>query len=597
MNAKETFSPTVRAEAPVAGPEQKEVWGSDAIAAVLRAIDIPYLALNPGASYRGLHDSIVNYLGNTRPQMLLCLHEESAVAIAQGYAKVTERMMGAVVHSNVGLMHASMAIFNAWCDRVPMLVLGATGPWDAAKRRPWIDWIHTASDQGALVRDYTKWDNQPASVPAAYEAILRAAQIANTAPRGPTYINLDAGLQEAKVGALPRLPDAKRYRPAEPAQPAASAVEAAAKLLSGAKQPVILAGRVSRSVAAWKERVALAEKLQARVFTDIKLGAAFPTDHPLHAAPPATFLPPDAAKLLREADVVLALDWVDLAGVLKQSWGAEPVGAKVIQVSPDAHLHRGWSMDYQGLPPVDVYMMCEPDTVVPLLLGAVKARPAAVASKPPALPGASSDQVTIRTLADALNAATQDLEVCMTRLPLGWNGAYRHFHHPLDYIGSEGGGGVGAGPGITVGAALALKGSGRLPVAIMGDGDFLMGNTALWTATHYGIPCLILVANNRSFFNDELHQERVAKERARPVENRWIGQRISGPDIDLAMMARAQGAQGLGPVTKVAELAPAIEQGLRLARDGAVCVVDVRVAPGYDTNMAGSGASQKRDKD
>jgi len=593
MNAKENIS-GVRAEAPVASPEQKEVWGSDAIAAVLRAIDIPYLALNPGASYRGLHDSIVNYLGNARPQMLLCLHEESAVAIAQGYAKVSERMMGAVVHSNVGLMHASMAIFNAWCDRVPMLVLGATGPWDAAKRRPWIDWIHTASDQGALVRDYTKWDNQPASVPAAYEAILRAAQIANTAPRGPTYINLDAGLQESKVGAVPPLPDPKRYRPAEPVQPAASALEAAAKLLSGAKHPVILAGRVSRSEAAWKERVALAEKLQARVFTDIKLGAAFPTDHPLHAAPPATFLPPDAAKLLREADVVLSLDWVDLAGVLKQAWGPEPVGTKVIQVSPDAHSHRGWSMDYQGLPPVDVYMMCEPDTVVSLLLGAVKSRPAAAASKPPALPSASSDMVTIRTLADALNAATKGLDVCMTRLPLGWYGGYRHFHHPLDYIGSEGGGGVGAGPGITVGAALALKGSGRLPVAIMGDGDFLMGNTALWTATHYGIPCLIFVANNRSFFNDELHQERVAKERGRPVENRWIGQRISGPDIDLAMMGRSQGAEGIGPVTKVAELGPAIEKGIQAVRNGSVCVVDVRVAPGYDTNMAGSSASQKR---
>ncbi|HEX9572149.1 MAG TPA: thiamine pyrophosphate-binding protein, partial [Burkholderiales bacterium] len=547
MNAKESFAPDVRAESPVAGPEQKEIWGSDAIAAMLRALDIPYLALTPGASYRGLHDSIVNYLGNTRPQMLLCLHEESAVAIAQGYAKTSGTMMGAVVHSNVGLMHASMAIFNAWCDRMPVLILGATGPWDAAKRRPWIDWIHTASDQGALVRDYTKWDNQPASVPAAYEALLRAAQIANTAPRGPTYVNLDAALQEAKIGALPSLPDVKRHRAPDPVLPAAHLVEAAAKLLSGAKHPVILAGRASRSESGWKQRVALAEKLQARVLTDIKLGAAFPTDHPLHAAPPATFLSPDTAKLLREADVVLALDWIDPAGVLKQAWGAEPAGAKVIQVSPDAHLHRGWSMDYQGLPPVDLYMMCEPEAAVPLLLDAVKARPAAVASKPTLLPDPAPDVVSIRTLADALNAATKGMDVCITRLPLGWNGAYRHFRHPLDYIGSEGGGGVGAGLGITVGAALALKGTGRLPVAVIGDGDFLMGATALWTATHYGVPCLVLVANNRSFFNDELHQERVAKERSRPVENRWIGQRISGPDIDLAMMARAQGAEGIGP--------------------------------------------------
>jgi thiamine pyrophosphate-dependent acetolactate synthase large subunit-like protein len=594
MNAKENLSPSVRAEAPVAGPEQKEIWGSDAIAAVLRTLDIPFLALNPGASYRGLHDSIVNYLGNTRPQMLLCLHEESAVAIAQGYAKASGRMMGAVVHSNVGLMHASMAIFNAWCDRMPMLVLGATGPWDAAKRRPWIDWIHTASDQAALVRDYTKWDNQPASVPAAYEAILRAAQIANTAPRGPTYVNLDAGLQEAKIGALPPLPDARRRRAPDPVLPAGHLVDAAAKLLSSAKHPVILAGRVSRSEACWKQRVALAEKLHARAFTDIKVGAAFPTDHPLHAAPPATFLSPDAARLLREADVVLSLDWVDLAGALKAAWGADPVGAKVIQISPDAHIHRGWSMDYQGLPAVDVYMMCEPDVAVPLLLDAVKPRPGAVAAKPALLPDAAPDVVSIRTLADALNAATRDVDVCITRLPLGWNGAYRHFRHPLDYIGSEGGGGVGAGPGITVGAALALKDSGRLPVAIMGDGDFLMGATALWTAAHYGIPCLVLVANNRSFFNDELHQERVAKERSRPVENRWIGQRISGPDIDIAMMARAQGAEGIGPVAKTSELAPAIEKGIRAARNGAVCVVDVRVAPGYDSNMGGSGASQNR---
>ncbi len=594
MNAKESFAPDVRAESPVAGPEQKEIWGSDAIAAMLRALDIPYLALTPGASYRGLHDSIVNYLGNTRPQMLLCLHEESAVAIAQGYAKTSGRMMGAVVHSNVGLMHASMAIFNAWCDRMPVLILGATGPWDAAKRRPWIDWIHTASDQGALVRDYTKWDNQPASVPAAYEAILRAAQIANTAPRGPTYINLDAALQEAKIGALPPLPDVKRHRAPDPVLPAAHLVDAAAKLLSGAKHPVILAGRASRGESGWKERVALAEKLQARVLTDIKLGAAFPTDHPLHAAPPATFLSPDTVKLLREADVVLALDWIDPAGVLKQAWGAEPVGAKVIQVSPDAHLHRGWSMDYQGLPPVDLYMMCEPEAAVPLLLDAIKARPAAPVSKPAPLPNPAPDGVSIRTLADALNAATKGIDVCITRLPLGWNGAYRHFRHPLDYIGSEGGGGVGAGLGITVGAALALKGTDRLPVAIIGDGDFLMGATALWTATHYGVPCLVLVANNRSFFNDELHQERVAKERSRPVENRWIGQRISGPDIDLAMMARAQGAEGIGPITKAAELRPAIEKGIQSVRGGAVCVVDVRVAPGYDTNLSASSASQKR---
>ncbi|MDH4190546.1 MAG: thiamine pyrophosphate-binding protein [Betaproteobacteria bacterium] len=580
-------------DTPVRAPEQKEFWGSDAVAAMLRALDIPYLALNPGASYRGLHDSIVNYLGNVRPQMLLCLHEESAVAIAQGYAKASGRIMGAVVHSNVGLMHASMAIFNAWCDRMPMLVLGATGPWDAARRRPWIDWIHTASDQGALVRDYTKWDNQPGSVPAAQEALLRGVQIAQTSPRGPVYVNLDAALQEDKIGPMAQLPDAARYQAPPSVAPEATLVAAAGRLLSSAKRPVMLIGRVSRSEEGWRQRVALAEKLQARVFTDLKVGASFPTDHPLHAAPPATFLSQDAATLLREADVVLSLDWVDLAGSLKQAWGAEPVSAQVIRVSTDAHIHRGWSMDYQGLPPADVYLLCEPEAAVPLLIDVVTPRAAGAIVAAPAAFAPAGEAVSIRAIADALNASSSAAELCITHLPLGWNGAYRHFHHPLDYIGSNGGGGVGAGPGITVGAALALNGSGRLPVGILGDGDFLMGVTALWTAVHYGLPCLIIVANNRSFFNDELHQERVAKERARPVENKWVGQRISGPDIDLAMMARAQGAVAIGPVTDSAGLKAAIKQGLEAARGGAVCVLDVRVVPGYDTNMSGS-AGQKR---
>ena len=210
MEANEDPDRGIAPEAPVPSPAQSDVWGSDAIAAMLRALGVPYIALNPGASYRGLHDSLVNFLGNTRPQILLCLHEESAVSIAQGYAKVSGRAMGVLLHSNVGLMHGTMPIFNAWCDRVPMLVLGATGPWDAARRRPWIDWIHTAADQGALVRDYTKWDNQPASIPAAWEALLRAAQIADTAPRGPVYVNLDAALQEDRIGELPQLPDVAR---------------------------------------------------------------------------------------------------------------------------------------------------------------------------------------------------------------------------------------------------------------------------------------------------------------------------------------------------------------------------------------------------
>jgi thiamine pyrophosphate-dependent acetolactate synthase large subunit-like protein len=574
-------------EQPTASPAGG-YWASDAIADALRALDVPFIALNPGASYRGLHDSIVNHLGNERPQMLLVLHEEHAVAIAHGYYKVAERMMAAAVHSNVGLMHASMSIFNAWCDRAPVLVLGATGPVDAAKRRPWIDWIHTSRDQGGLVRDYVKWDDQPASAPAAQEALLRAALLANTAPRGPTYVNLDAGLQESKLdAALPPI-DAARFAPPAPAEPARELVARAAKRLSAANRPVILAGRVGRSMAAWQARVALAEKLGAQVLTDLKQGAAFPTDHPLHAAPPTTFLGPAGADVLRQADVILSLDWLDLAGTLKTAYGADPVKAEIIQVSVDLHSHRGWSMDHQGLAPVDCHLLAEPDAAVPLLLEAVRARSAAPpARKPTATPtGPAGNEITVAMLAQAFNEAVGDRDVALLRTPLSWAGEYRHFRHPLDFIGYDGGAGIGSGPGMAIGAALALRGSGRLPAAITGDGDFLMGGTALWTATHYRIPLLIVVANNRSFFNDELHQERVARERGRPVENRWIGQRIADPDIDLAQFARAQGALGFGPIDKPDALVATLRKAADATANGAVCVVDVRVATGYHGAMA-----------
>jgi thiamine pyrophosphate-dependent acetolactate synthase large subunit-like protein len=559
-------------------------FGSDVVADALRALDIPYIALNPGASYRGLHDSLVNYLGNERPQMLLCLHEESAVAIAHGYAKVTGKAMAAAVHSNVGLMHATMAFFNAWCDRMPMVVLGATGPVDATKRRPWIDWIHTARDQGALVRGYTKWDDQPSSPVAAREAVLRAGWIANTAPRGPTYINLDAEMQESKLLEPVAPIDASRYMPEVESAPSAESIKQAGELLRNAKHPVILAGRVSRSEDAWNARVALAERLNARVATDMKVGAAFPTDHPLHAgAPGGSILAPEAADAIRAADVILSLDWVDIAGTFK-SVGS--VTAKVVQVSVDHRLHNGWSMDYQGLPPVDVLLACEPDAAVPSLLAALgPGGPRAVASVRQEFPKLADGKLTVDHLADALRKAVGDRPTSLTHVSLSWNGASWPLRHPLDYLGSDGGGGVGGGPGISVGAALALKGSGRLPVAVCGDGDFMMGVTAVWTAAHYKIPLLIVVANNRSFFNDELHQERVARMRNRPVENRWVGQRISEPDIDIAGIARAQGAVGFGPVEKSGDLAAIFAKAIAAVDAGNIAVVDVRVEPGYTAAM------------
>ncbi|MFM9999494.1 MAG: thiamine pyrophosphate-binding protein [Burkholderiaceae bacterium] len=586
---------TAHTDTPVAGTAATEFWGSDSIAQCLRAMRVPYLALNPGASYRGLHDSLVNHLGNAAPQMLLCLHEEVAIAIAHGYAKTSGQMMGAVVHSNVGLMHATMAVFNAWCDRAPVLMLGATGPWDAARRRPWIDWIHTAADQGALVRDYTKWDNQPGSIAAAIEALLRASQIAQTAPRGPVYVNLDAALQEAKTGALLPCPDVARYAAPTAPPPAPADVTKAAQLLSHAKRPVMLLGRMSRKSDDWDARVALAQRLQAKVITDLKTGATFPTAHPQHVGPPGNFMAADACAALREADVVLLLDWVDPGGAFKQALEGRTCEAQVIHVSLDMHSHRGWSMDMGSLPPADVFMLCEPDAAVAALLALVVQRPLQPWPATQALTPNRNPVLSIRHLADAVQRLPE--AICLARLPLGWNGSYRHFHHPLDYLGADGGGGVGAGPGNAVGTALALRDMGeqRVTVAMIGDGDFMMGNTAVWTAVHYRIALLIIVCNNHSFFNDELHQERVAKERGRPPENKWIGQRMDNPEINIAQMAQAMGAKSIGPLRDPQDIDAAVLQGWQWAQQGQVCVIDACIAPGYDSNMSGSTtASQKR---
>ena len=584
-----SMAPSVRRDVPIQCPPTDEVWGSDSIAGMLRALNIPFVVLNPGSSFRGIHDSLVNHLGNESPQILLALHEEHAVAIAHGYAKVTGKPLAAFVHSNVGLMHASMAIYNAWADRVPVIVLGATGPVDAAKRRPWIDWLHTAQDQGAIVRDFTKWDAQPASIPASHEALLRANQLALTAPQGPVYVCFDAALQETKLASLPKLPDPARYLPAPPSYPAPELVEKAAGWLSSAKRPVILMGRVSRDEAAWRARVLLAEALNAQVLTDLKIGAAFPTSHALHAAAPGFFLPPDSAAILKAADVVLSLDWWDLGGTLKQAWGNEAVGSRVIQVSVDHHNHRGWSQDHQGLPPVDLFLQCAPEPAVRLLNERVRPRPsdAPTRDRKPSTPASTQDgTISIALMAQALQQATAGHKPCLIRLPLGWSGDLWEFEHPLDYLGYDGGGGIGSGPGMAIGAALALKDSDRLPVAVIGDGDFMMGVSAFWTAANAGIPLLTVVCNNRSFFNDEIHQERVAKDRGRPVENRWIGQRIGDPEPDLAAMARGQGLVGFGPVHQPSEIHQVLAEAVAAVRKGACVVVDVRVTPGYSPSMA-----------
>ena len=375
----------------------------------------------------------------------------------------------------------------------------------------------------------------------------------------------------------------------------ADLVAEAASFLQGAKHPVIMIGRVSRSEQAWAERVSLAEALGAEVITDLKVGAAFPTEHPQHVAAPAVFIVSEAAKAVAGADVILSLDWVDLGGTLRSAGDGRPIAARVIQVSLDQQLHNGWSMDHQGLPEVDLFLAADPDTVVPMMLDALgvpagrpqpNARPAQPHSEP------STGPLTVPQMGHMLRTSLGTREVSLLHLPNSWDAAIWPFRHPLDYIGSDGGAGLGAGPGISVGAALALRGSGRIPISICGDGDFLMGATALWTATHYRVPLLMVVANNQSYYNDEVHQERMALMRNRPVENKWIGQHIADPEIDLALLAKAQGAIGFGPVREPADIRDAFDKAITVVEAGGLALVDVRVAPGYTPAMASALAPQ-----
>lgn len=576
-------------------------FGSDLAAEALRRLGVPYIALNPGASFRGLHDSLVNYLGNDTPQILLVLHEMHAPAIAHGYAKATDRPMAAALHSNVGLMNGAMGVFNAWCDRAPMVLIGANGAMDAARRRPWIEWIHSTQDQGALIRDFTKWDDSPGSPEAAVESIFRAGQIATTQPYGPTYVCLDVTWQEAELSAAPELPDPARFGPGPRPEPAAAAATEAGERLFAAERPLLLFGRGSRDAADWEARVALAERLGARVLTDLKQGAVFPTAHPLHPVGPGLIPSPDALALIRDSDVICAFDWVDLGGALASAFGRADPPAAVINCTLDAHNHRGWSADHHILPAADLRLMADPDAAVHAILRALgprEPRPLPPAPAPARLDRPSAGaELTLSSIAGAVLDAGADAAgpITLVRVPLGWPIAAARFEGPLDYTGFDGGGGVGSGPGIAVGAALGVMEHGRLPVAVMGDGDFLMGATALWTAVKYRIPLLVLVANNRSYFNDEMHQHTIAARRGRPVANRWIGQRIEDPAPDCAGFGRAQGAEGIGPVTDPEALDAAVRRGLDIVAQGGVCVIDVRIASAYEsevsTKVVSSGAT------
>ena len=589
---------------PASRVEKKQPeYGSDVVVDLMKAFDIEYAAFNPGATFRGIHDSIVNYGGNYKPEVIFCHHEEISVAVAHGYAKVKGKPMIAIAHNMVGLQHASMAIFNAYIDRVPMMVLGGTGPMNTKRRRPRIDWIHTALVQGNQVRDYVKWDDQPYCLADVPDSFIRGYRITTTDPTAPIYINYDADIQEGAISSLIEVPDVSRYAAPAPMQANPEALCRAAQLLANAQTPLIIADTLGRNPKTVPALIELAELLAIPV-VDKGGRFNFPTVHPLDVTD-------GAREILQKADVILALDVADLFGALttvsKQTRNCEYLtspSVKIITISMNDMLVHSWANDFQALQPVDVAMSADTAVAVPELTrlcreavgndakkkAAIEARQKELAAKHKnrrakwlADAQAKGSQKEISTAWLALEigeAIKRENWVLVNGTSNGWARRLWDFTKPNQSIGGSGGAGLGYGPGASIGAALALKGSGNLAVAIQSDGDMLMTSSALWTAAKHRIPLLMVMHNNQSYYNSEEHGIEVAKFRNRPVENAPIGTHVDDPAVDFAKMAQSFGVNAEGAVRNPADLRPALERGVKFVKEKQLpYLVDVIAEP------------------
>ena len=583
--------------------EKQPQYGSDVVVELMKAHDIEYAAFNPGATFRGIHDSIVNYGGNRKPEVIFCAHEEYSVALAHGFAKVKGKPMIAIVHNIVGLQHASMAIFNAYIDRVPILVLGGTGPMNTKRRRPRIDWIHTALVQGNQVRDYVKWDDQPYTLADVPDSFIRGYRIATTEPMAPIYINYDADIQEESIASPVEIPDVSRYPVPAPMQANPDSLRQAAQLLVNAKTPLIIADTLGRNPKTVPALIELAELLGIPVL-DKGARHNFPSTHPLDVTD-------GASDILKDADVILALDVADLFGSLttvsKQTRDSEFVavpGVKLISISMHDMLVHSWAGDYQALLPVDLPMSADTAVAVPELtrlcrelLGNDAKMKAAIEGRRKEL-GEKQKSRRAKWLADARAKASHSaISTAWLALELGevigkedWvlvngnsNGWARRlwdFTKPNQHLGASGGAGVGYGASAAIGAALALKGSGKLAVDIQSDGDLLMTSSSLWTAAKHRIPLLMVMHNNQSYYNSEEHGIEVAKFRKRPVENAGIGTHVDDPAVDYAKMAQSFGLYAEGPISRTADLRPALERAMKYVKEKQLpALVDVISEP------------------
>jgi len=594
-------TPIMSAAAETSPPPDVEILttdrtGSDFMVDVLKSIGLDYICANPGSSFRGIHESVINYGGNTQPELLTCCHEESSVAMGHGYAKVEGKPLGVFAHGTVGLQHAAMAIYNAWCDRVPVYIM-LGNQLDATMRRPGAEWAHSVQDAAAMVRDFTKWDDAPISLPHFAESAVRAYKIAMTPPMAPVVLVLNAELQEQPLAADARVAIPKLAIPSPP-EGDSRAVAEAARLLVAAEHPVIVADRLARTPAGMAHLVELAEALQAGVVSQSGR-MNFPTRHPLNLS---------QARAIADADVILALEVGDLWGVLntfrdqlhRSTRANVKPGTKIISItSGDLYVKANYQ-DFQRFAEVDLPIAADGEATLPALVDAVRRatnadRKRVFESRGAKLAEASraalerarleasyawdASPVTTARLCAELWGQIRNEDWTLVNGTGGWAQRLWNFDKPYQWNGGSGGAGVGYGAPAAVGAALAHKRHGRLAVNIQADGDLMYAPGVLWTAAHHRIPLLSVMHNNRAYHQELMHVQKMCNRHSRGIERGRIGSELVDPPIDYAKVAQGLGLHAEGPITDPNEVGPAIARAMASVKRGEPALVDVVCQP------------------
>jgi acetolactate synthase-1/2/3 large subunit len=580
-------------------PVSQSSSGGDFMVDVLKSLDIDYLAMNCASSFRGLHEAVINHGGNTKPEIITCPHEEIAVHMAQGYAKIEGKPMAMICHGVVGLQHATMAMYNAWCDRVPVIVMGGN-IIEANKRGPGAEWVHAAVDPAALVRDFVKWDDQPVSLQHFAESAVRAYKVATTPPMAPVMLSLDAELQENPIADAQALRIPKFSRVIPPQGDDAALAELA-KMLVAAENPVILCDRVARTPAGMPLLVQLAETLQCAV-VDNYGRMNFPSRHPLNHS--------FRRSVIAQADLIVAMEVNELWGslhsfsdrIVRTSDPTYKKTAKIVTLgSRDLYMKSNYQ-DLGRYQEVDLTIAGDAEASLPALIEQVKRQTDEVRKSAFEARGKKLAAAKLATIEQAKSDATigwdaspittarlcaevygqikdEDWSLVGTSIRLTWPHKLWNFDKPYQWNGGAGGAGVGYTLPASLGAALANKRHGRLTVAFGGDGDFMFVPSTLWTAAHHRIPMLYIVHNNRAYHQEYMYLQAMAARHGRGIARTDIGTTIKDPNVDYAAVARGFGVYGEGPITDPKDLAPALKRAIAMVKTGQPALIDVVTDP------------------